>query len=235
MNKIQFLVKRFVAIITMFCFCSSTFAQFVTNTYSDKPEPILNIPKDREIAKLISSQTKDIYLSKPEKDLLYWMNFARKYPRQFYDDVVCAYIKIYPELVKTGQNNESLKNDLYSAQPLPLLLLDENLTNMAREHASDVRLRNNPSIAHSSSSGLNFQQRAIKFGFQNVCLGENLSYGSGSVLMQLVLLYLDAGHADLGHRKNLLKPAFTNIGLASAQLDDGDVFFVQDFSCPYNK
>ena len=224
----MFHVKRFtISALFLFLF-SGSFAQYTNYSFSSKQEPLIKIAIDEEINRKVLSGAKEMHLNDKEKELLYWMNFARKYPRRFYDEVVFSYLKAYPELMEDKKYVKTLKNDLYSSPSLPIFITDARLTAMAREHAVDVK-KNSPSIGHTSSSGLDFMQRAKKYGL-NVYLAENLSYGASSVLMQLVLLYLDIDQPGLGHRKNLLNPLYTNIGIALVVLDDKNIFFVQDFS-----
>lgn len=225
----MFHVKRLIISTLLLFFFSCSLAQYANYSYLFRPEPEIKIAKDEDIYRNIALQTK-IRLNNQEKELLYWMDFARKYPKRFYNEIVYPYLKTYPELMKQKKYVASLRNDLYKSNPLPLLVINERLFAMAQEHATDVKKHNNPSIAHSSSAGLNFQQRAKQFGL-DVCVGENLSYGASSVLMQLVLLYLDVDMPNLGHRKNLLNPIYSNIGVALVDLDNNEIFFVQDFSC----
>lgn len=226
----MFHVKRLVTGIVFLLSFSCSFAQYANYSYLFKPEPEIKIARDEDISRSIALQTTKTQLNDQEEELLYWMDFARKYPKRFYDEVVYPYIKTYPELMKQKKYAESLKNDLYNSNPLSLFVVDEKLIAMAKEHAIDVREHNNPSIAHSSSAGLSFQDRAKKFGL-SICAAENLSYGASSVLMQLVLLYLDVNMPNLGHRKNLLNPLYSNIGIALIGLENNGIFFVQDFSC----
>jgi uncharacterized protein YkwD len=63
------------------------------------------------------------------------------------------------------------------------------------------------------------------------CASENLASGPPNMLFALVLLYLDIGVADTGHRKCLLTPSFTELGLG-ARSKTGETFYIcQDFAC----
>jgi Uncharacterized protein with SCP/PR1 domains len=229
----MFHVKRFTTSLLLLFFFSGTRAQYTSYSYSFKPEPRISISIDKEIESNISTQALSARLSSKERDLLYWMDFARKYPARFYDEVVNLFVNSYPEIINSKKYINTLRKALYTSKPLPLLVLDERLLALAKEHARDVQTHNNPDIAHNSSNGLSFQQRAKEKGI-NTCASENISYGGSSTLMQLVLLYLDIGQPSLGHRKNLLNPSFTNTGIALVGLNANEVFFVQDLSCSPN-
>ena len=65
------------------------------------------------------------------------------------------------------------------------------------------------------------------------CANENISISSQSILLSVLLLYLDIGLPNLGHRKALLNPSLveTGIGSASYGKEMGQFFLVQDLAC----
>ncbi len=63
------------------------------------------------------------------------------------------------------------------------------------------------------------------------CAGENISFGPDNAVLMLVLLYIDEGVPDLGHRKTLLNPSFVEMGIGVGAYPDNKVMVVQDFAC----
>ena len=168
-------------------------------------------------------------LSSKEQEFYYWVNYSRINPLRFFDSAVKPLTKIYPQLA--GENLESLNHDLKNSPILPLLNLNDTLIKMAKMHASDITSHNAPP-SHQSINGDSFIDRFKKHGLQK-CGSENISFGAGSEdpLFMLVLLYLDIGVAELGHRKTLLNPLYTETGIDISFYKNGNIFLVEDFSC----
>lgn len=223
MKNISFHVKQLLFLI-LFPFIA--FSQFASISLPFEKEPIIE-KKDTSLLRFIETKTQNIVISDNLKTMYYWLNFARKCPKSFNTTVLQPYLLAFPQL--KGVYAESLQKDLVSRSGLPLLNLNATLTIMAQEHATDMA-KHKTNIGHSSSNGQTFTDRIRAYGI-NYCAGENLSFGSGSPLLQLVLLFLDVNYTSMGHRKSLLNPIYTEIGLGDALLSDGEVFYVQDFSC----
>jgi uncharacterized protein YkwD len=47
----------------------------------------------------------------------------------------------------------------------------------------------------------------------------------------LVLLYIDEGVPEMGHRKTLLDPSFVEMGIGVAPYPDNKVMVIQDLAC----
>jgi uncharacterized protein YkwD len=86
------------------------------------------------------------------------------------------------------------------------------------------------SPSHTSPSGSTFQSRMEAAGIKK-CAGENISFGPGNTIMMLTLLYIDEGVPDFGHRKTLLDPSFTEMGIGVGVFPDKKLMVVQDFAC----
>lgn len=188
------------------------------------------IPIPRSFQKQIDSfnRTNTYYnlLNSAEKELFYWMNYSRSNPKQFWDSCVLPIIIQFPNL--NGSNAKSLEKDLAAAGTLPLYSLNKNLVGTAQKHALDNM--NQGRINHQSADGKQFDQRMREILIKR-CASENLASGPPNMLFALVLLYLDIGVADTGHRKCLLTPSFTELGLG-ARSKTGETFYIcQDFAC----
>ncbi len=96
-------------------------------------------------------------------------------------------------------------------------------------HAKDIA-KNGLPPSHTSTKGIPFQQRVANAGIIK-CAAENLSLGNPNPVLSLILLFLDEGVPDLGHRNTLLNPYYTEIGIGISKHNNSQVFVVQDFSC----
>lgn len=167
-------------------------------------------------------------LSPMEQELYYWTNYARLNPKALWDSLFVPMLVVYPSL--KGSYANSLKEALYQAEPLPFLSLNENLIKVARTHAND-NAQNPDAPTHTSRQGESFEQRVKNAGIRN-CAGENISMGHADVLLDLLLLYLDKDLPSLGHRKTLMNPNFTTIGIGYAKTGKKDQWVaVQEFAC----
>lgn len=156
----------------------------------------------------------------------YWTNFSRHSPRAFWDSVVAPLIQTYPQL-KTD-NSESLRKELQKSNRLPMFRPNQQLMKTAQAHSADISRLGK--LSHSSSAGAPFEQRVFKVGIQK-CAAENLAMGLPNPVFSLVLLYLDEGVQDLGHRKNLLNPYYVEMGIGISSFQKRYVMAVQDFAC----
>jgi hypothetical protein len=184
-------------------------------------------------------------LSKEEKEIFYWTNYSRKNPARFWDSVMVPILATFPQL--RGKFASSLRSDLLSAGNLPLLALNDTLNNSAKSHALDIGLKTasvshtstngtsfsglkTASVSHASTNGTSFSNRLQNRGIKN-CGSENMSLGSGDVLLSIAMLYLDHGLENLGHRKTLLNPEYIYMGVGATKYGSQQLFFVQDFAC----
>ena len=219
-----FHVKLFLLFILLPLFGSS---QISTIWLKDQ---LIPAPKkiDSAVLEWNAQQEKYISLSENAKQWLYWTNYARKDTRRFWDSAVAPILLTFPEL--EGKYSISLRRELYKHESLSLFSLNEGLLNTAQAHATDIA---NSEIrpGHVSSNGTGFSNRMKSAGIK-FCAAENICVGNHSILLSLVLLFLDLDLPELGHRKNLLSPIFTDLGIGVAVLKDSSLFSVQDFSCP---
>lgn len=215
-------------IYLLFLIPTFSFSQhFSTTTFEEKPFPLMP-GKDKALVQALGKNSLFEALSDEQKEWFYWTNLSRQKPIFFYDSVVQRILKLYPNL--ESNYTKSLKKDLYSLQPLELIIPNNNLLILAQGHADDLnRYKKTPS--HNSSNGQSFQQRMTKNQI-NRCAAENISYGPSNAVMALVLLYIDEGLPDLGHRKNLLSSNYVEMGVGISKYPGNTVLVVQDFACP---
>ncbi len=219
----KFTLSFFLILVCHFCFSQKVMS------FEEKiiPEPNL---KDSLVLIFNAQQAGFQNLTSQEKNFYYWVNYSRANPKKFLDSVILPFSKIYTQL--QGDYLFSLKKDLEMNLRLPLLSINANLTNMAKNHALDITSKNT-TPSHNSTNGESFADRFKKNIFSK-CGGENIGFGSDKPVFILSLLYLDIGLPELGHRKALLNPKFTQTGIGYAFYKNKNVFVVEDFACTQN-
>jgi uncharacterized protein YkwD len=199
---------------------------FSTSTIQLKPMPDLPA-KNNSIEQYLQSFPAYNTMSAEAKEWFYWTNYSRKNPRAFYDSIVVPVLKTFPNLQSSYVN--SLRRDLYAASPLGFVRPSPLLGRVAQTHADELRSRKS-SPSHTSPSGVTFQSRMMNANVKN-CAGENISYGPLNTVLALVFLYIDENIPDVGHRKTLMSPVYTEMGVGVSAYPDGSYMVVQDFSC----
>jgi uncharacterized protein YkwD len=104
---------------------------------------------------------------------------------------------------------------LRGVKPVPPLEAREGMIKAARLHATDL-VSNNRS-GHQGADGSKPQDRITRFGTWNDTVGENIVYDSRDPRSDVILMMIDDGTSNRGHRKNLFKNDFKVIGLATGQ------------------
>ncbi|HAK11841.1 MAG TPA: hypothetical protein DIW54_14355 [Chitinophagaceae bacterium] len=184
--------------------------------------------RDLQLQQQLIDQPLYTKLNPMEQELYYWTNYARLNPKALWDSLFVPLLVVYPSL--KGSYANSLKETLYNAQPQPFLKLNETLIKVARTHAND-NAQNPDAPTHTARDGESFEQRIKNAGIR-YCAGENISMGHADVLLDLLLLYLDKDLPSLGHRKTLMNPNFTTIGIGYAKANKKDQWVaVQEFAC----
>lgn len=199
---------------------------FSTVTLTDNPfdGPAIT---NRIILNQLEKNKLYLKLSPPEKEFVYWTNYARLFPVCFKDSVLLPFLISQPTI--KGKYSNSLIKELTNSASLPLLEPEEKLYKVAKSHAIDLS-KNTNRISHQSSNGTSFINRMKKGGIVN-CAAENISVGQSNSVASLLLLYLDIDLPDLGHRKNLMNPTYTKMGVSVQKIHNDQSLIVQDFSC----
>lgn len=207
---------------------NTTNGQIATYSFEEKSIPM---PKKMDSVVLLKNQQMIGYnhLSETEKDFYYWTNYSRANPKRYWDSVIVPIVTNFPQF--KGSYTESLYRDIITIKgELPFLALNSELILLAQNHAKDI-VSNNAQPGHNSFNGITFQQRFKTTGL-NSCGSENISFGEITPYFALAMLYIDYGLPNVGHRKTLLNPMLTRIGVGSATFSNGSNFYVQDFACP---
>jgi hypothetical protein len=218
----------------MKCTLSVLFLFFLLNTYSqgsitlqDKPF-VYNAPVDTAIQNALEADPVFKTLSQKEQTIFYWVNVLRKNPKRFYTDVIKEFLRQFPEANKPEV--KSLERDIDKLKtPLPLFMPDAGLAKMSSTHSLDLSKRGGV-ISHKSASGKDFVQRIKEAGGYK-CGAENIFVGNDNPLEALIMLLVDYGVADKGHRVNLMDPTFKLMGVSFSKSSKGKTVIVQVFGC----
>jgi hypothetical protein len=219
----MFHVKPFLLSLALFPFFLH--AQHLGSTSLEVKELPTAPARDLQIDEYLKPYSQS--LSPLQREWFYWTNYSRRDPRRFWDSAVVPILKVH-----TGFRNSytsSLKEDLYKTASLPFVKPNDNLFKTAQSLAAALAgKKGGPS--HTAPDGQSFEDRMKSISVKN-CAGENISFGSPNTLLMLVLLYIDEGVANMGHRKALLNPAFVEMGVGVGNYPENKVLVVQDFAC----
>lgn len=221
-------VFAFCLLLNLVCITYTTWAQGYSQVVlTDIPfEPKIGIKKD--IKERLEQNAVFQSADPISQSFMYWVNYARLYPKEFRDSALIPYLQQQPRL--KGKYANSLLETLDKASSLSFLDPEKKLSLAAQNHAKDIQ-RNGGSVSHRSSDGSSFGDRMRKVGYKG-CTAENISLGKDKWgLSSLLLLYLDINLPDLGHRKNLLNPNYSKMGVSSIQLDGNQTLIVQELGC----
>lgn len=188
------------------------------------PEPSV---RDTVIENWNKAQPGYVKLPKESREMFYWTNYARQNPEKFWKDIIVPVLAAFPILNKAEAS--SLQKDLSEVGQLPMFVLNSKLLATAQAHAEDIGKKKAP-LGHNSTNGADFGSRMKAAGIR-YCANENISLSSQSILLSTILLYLDIGVANKGHRTTLLNPSLWEIGIGSSVYGKDQYFLVQDFAC----
>ena len=143
-----------------------------------------------------ASASKTKWLSNDERELMYWLNYARLNPEQFCMKYVYPRLKREPDDI----NLITLADYMLSMKPVPALMPDKKLFESALCHAETMGKAG--LIGHGRQDG-------CKASFS----GECCAYGNSSPLEIVMQLLIDSGVPSLGHRYICLG-TYTKLGVS---------------------
>jgi uncharacterized protein YkwD len=190
------IIKLKIILITFFYIFSVgiAFSQINGKTYELWPAEILEAANT---AKNIPN------LSNEEKIIIQICNLARTNGKLFSE----TFLKDYLEDKKTNNYSRSLIKNLKTISELPLLKYQDDLYEVAREHATTSGKRG--TLGHQR-----FDKRYGPLLGKYSSVAENCAYGYETGIKNALELLIDEGVPDLGHRKNILNPEFNSIGVS---------------------
>lgn len=186
-----------------------------------------------------SSNTAFKLLSSREKETIEEINAAREKPVEFLKllEKFRANFKgkeiHFPDgrILVTNEGVEALEDAIKfvrSVKPLPPYELREGLIKAAKVHATDMVTANRS--GHMGSDGSKPTDRISRYGMWQDSVGENIIYDSRSARNDVILMAIDDGTANRGHRRNLFKSEFRVIGIAMGQRPKAELIGVITFA-----
>lgn len=166
---------------------------------------------------------------KYEQAIFSYLNELRQNPPAFYHKYVKDYIRKKARRY-TSYYTASLKKTLLQQGPLPPFKKNEVLARLASKQLHYL-------VYTLKGKRLTHDQGSIPFagrikGTQLHCFAENLyRFPKASPLDVVLDLLIDQGVSSLGHRKNMLNPKYTLIGIETAIAPNSYKVTVMDFGC----
>ncbi|GAF16977.1 hypothetical protein JCM19046_1447 [Bacillus sp. JCM 19046] len=115
-----------------------------------------------------------------------------------------------------------LTNSSRSMNELPLLTWDDPVRETARKHSTDMAV--NEYFGHTNLEGKSPFDRMADDNIRFTTAGENLAYG------QFSSIFAHEGLMNsLGHRENILKKEFRNLGVGVDFNDDSQPYYTEKF------
>lgn len=151
------------------------------------------------------------YLTQEEKDIFFYLNYARQYPKEFSKKFVVPYT-MDASIIKPHAYDErkaSLEKELETMEAVGLIYPDDYMYELANCFATQAGQAGIVGHSRAGTSCVDPMTLGITWG-------ENISYGYNSALDIVIQLLIDGGEGNesLGHRKNNLSPHFNRLGVS---------------------
>jgi uncharacterized protein YkwD len=112
-----------------------------------------------------------------------------------------------------------------SARRIPLVGYDVRVARAAQKHSAYQASIN--TMTHAGPGNNTGGQRITAEGYAWRTWGENVAYGYGDCVA-----VMKGWMNSTGHRKNILNPAFTSIGVGVARAANGTLYWTMDLAAP---
>lgn len=229
--KILFKNLCLLSCILMFSCQSTSTTSTTSNTPTSPDYPPVSTRKGIDTARDVD------YMTTREKDMIKEINLIRSNPKG-YIPIVEAYIKEQKESLKnivSGkkyvydeiETAEELIKVLRNTDPISILEPHEGVYKAAKLHGQEGKRRGK--LNHDSKNGDWPWDRIEKYaGLSNG--GENLVGGPDDVRESVILLLVDSGIKNRGHRETLLKPEWKYVACYEVgTVGDMPNYWVQNF------
>jgi len=184
------------------------------------------------------------FLSDLEQEVIQELNLARTAParyaeflEQYKEAYVGSWIRIGGRVpVETTEGAAAVNEAIHflkSTSPCPILKLSKGLSQAAREHMEDQGPEG--LISHNGTDHSTPKERMNRFGQLDISYGENINYGDFTAREIVMMLIIDDGVPDRGHRKNIFNPSFTVVGVSCGPHSSLGNMCVIDFAGKYTE
>ena len=146
------------------------------------------------------------YMTDEEKTVILITNLARKNGPLFTKTILEPYLESQPK----SKFTRSLLKELSKTINLQTLRPERDLYEIAKGHA--LKSGKSGAVGHAG-----FEKRFKPVMKTYNMVAENCAYGFEKGLDNAIMLLIDEGIKDLGHRKNMLSPHFNSIGVSISE------------------
>jgi len=194
--------------------------------------------------KNLGTADRENYLTKDEKDVIYFLNMARTNPQRFVEEFLEPMLDFfngtkYKEpgweyFVKTEEGIEPLKeliDEMNDMQPVGLLKPSKGLTLAARDHAKDQSVTGD--VGHKGRDRSDIDERIERYGKWKGNIGENISYGQNNGREIVCQLLIDDGVPNRGHRVMIFSDDFNYAGVSIMTHKKYGYMCVTDFAAEF--
>ena len=155
-----------------------------------------------------------------EKKVVELINQARTNPQLFLNEVALPYIK--KKDLSRNRYAKSLIHELERLDSMKPLTFDSSLQKMSEDFAEEAGKKG--WVGHKRT-----EKRFEEYASEVEITAENLQYGYDEPLDIVMDLLIDIDIPNLGHRKNILAPIFSIIGVAINNHKDYEYLTVMSF------
>jgi uncharacterized protein YkwD len=163
------------------------------------------------------------FLADIEKEIIIELNKARSNPaayaaylEEFKNLYVGKYIYFAGRTPYVTHEGASAVSEaiavLKVTAPVPVLRVSRGLSAAAKAHIEEQSATG--ATGHSGADGSTPGERANRFGKWRKEVGENIDYGSADPREIIMLLIIDDGVKNRGHRQNIFKPGYGVVGVS---------------------
>lgn len=210
--------KNSICILGILFISLSSFRNFSIQTNDD---PLLGW--DKSVLKQANTAASVTYLSAEEKKLIFYTNLCRLQPKLFCQTVLADYLKNNPDMSVDQATLAKLKSQLINETPCGTLAPDKQLCTIAHNFAQKMGQEGERGHA-------DFQNRINPVLNRYNRVGENCDYGNTQAIDAFMHLLIDKSDpVNLMHRKNLLDPKFTAVGISGQPHTKYKWNYVMDF------
>jgi uncharacterized protein YkwD len=169
------------------------------------------------------------YLNDDEKNMILAMNLIRHDPVKYAQLYVQPRIELFDGkiyrfpgriAIRTNEGAAAVKElhrELLKAKPAPLFYPSPGMSRAAKDHAQ--YMKRTRTAGHEGQGGMG--ARLNRHGKWIRSIGENLAWATSNADETIMVLMIDDGIKNRGHRINILNPSYKKVGVA---IDDHPKF-----------
>ena len=221
MREMKNTIKSSILVRGIILLAFTILTSFHSSYIQDEENPLSGW--DRNILLQANSAATVSYLSDEEKKLIFYTNLCRLKPKLFCQTVLADYLNKHPDPTIGQPTIAALKRQLIGEEPGGALAPDEQLCSIARAFAKKMG-------QEGGTGHADFQNRMKPVMDRYNRVGENCDYGHTFAIDAFMNLLIDKSDpVNLAHRKNILDPKFTVIGVSKQPHKKFNYNFVIDF------